>query len=199
MAVLSGAEGAFCAGFDLKVAAQGGDRVGHDPKGVGPMGPTRMLLQKPVIAAVEGHAVAGGLELALWCDLRVASESAVFGVFCRRWGVPLIDGGTVRLEVARIDVDTEAKMAFRVIDTGIGMTNEQMERVFQEFTQADTSATRKYGGTGLGLAICRRLCHMMQGEILVDSTLGEGTTFTVRLPTRVDVGTDVPPASAMNE
>ena len=96
VAVLHGEGGVFCAGADLQevggaagnVVATGGD---------GPMGPTRMLLGKPVIAAVEGHAVAGGLELALWCDLRVAADNAVFGVFCRRWGVPLIDGGTVRL------------------------------------------------------------------------------------------------------
>src|SRR3546814_15108070 len=72
--------------------------AGYDPDGPGPMGPTRMLLEKPVIAAVEGHAVAGGLELALWCDLRVTAESAVFGVYCRRWAVPLIDCGTVRLQ-----------------------------------------------------------------------------------------------------
>ncbi|MEH6497644.1 MAG: crotonase/enoyl-CoA hydratase family protein [Sneathiella sp.] len=97
VAILTGAEGTFCAGFDLKVAAKSGPDIGHDPNSEGPMGPTRMLLSKPVIAAVEGHAVAGGLELALWCDLRVASETAIFGVFCRRWGVPLIDGGTVRL------------------------------------------------------------------------------------------------------
>ena len=97
VAILTGAAGAFCAGFDLKVAAQGSGEVRHDPRGEGPMGPTRMLLSKPVIAAVEGHAVAGGLELALWCDLRVAAETAVFGVYCRRWGVPLVDGGTVRL------------------------------------------------------------------------------------------------------
>ncbi|WP_236627635.1 crotonase/enoyl-CoA hydratase family protein [Caulobacter sp. B11] len=96
VAILTGANGTFCAGFDLAVAAEGaGER--YDPDGEGPMGPTRRLLSKPVIAAVEGHAVAGGLELALWCDLRVAAQSAVFGVFCRRWGVPLIDGGTVRL------------------------------------------------------------------------------------------------------
>jgi enoyl-CoA hydratase len=97
VAVLTGAQGTFCAGFDLKVASQ--DRVvdGYQPEGQGPMGPSRMLLSKPTIAAVEGHAVAGGLELSLWCDLRVASETAVFGVFCRRWGVPLLDGGTVRL------------------------------------------------------------------------------------------------------
>ena len=95
VAVLSGTGGHFCAGFDLKsVADAAGD---YDPDGEGPMGPTRRLLSKPVIAAVEGYAVAGGLELALWCDLRIASETAVFGVFCRRWGVPLIDGGTVRL------------------------------------------------------------------------------------------------------
>jgi enoyl-CoA hydratase len=95
VAVLTGAAGHFCAGYDLKAfAAQG---VDYDPAGEGPMGPTRRLLSKPVLAAVEGYAVAGGLELALWCDLRVAAESATFGVFCRRWGVPLIDGGTVRL------------------------------------------------------------------------------------------------------
>jgi enoyl-CoA hydratase len=95
-AVLHGEGGVFCAGADLKVAnTDAGNRVA--PDGDGPMGPTRLRLTKPVIAAVAGHAVAGGLELALWCDLRVAEEGAVFGVFCRRWGVPLMDGGTVRL------------------------------------------------------------------------------------------------------
>ncbi len=93
VAILTGSAGYFCAGFDL--GAVGVSR--YDPDGPGPMGPTRMLLEKPVIAAIEGHAVAGGLELALWCDMRVAAENAVFGVYCRRWGVPLIDGGTVRL------------------------------------------------------------------------------------------------------
>lgn len=97
VAVLWGAGGNFCAGADLKAMALGENvnRVAED--GDGPMGPTRMKLSKPVIAAVSGYAVAGGLELALWCDLRVVEKSAVFGVFCRRWGVPLIDGGTVRL------------------------------------------------------------------------------------------------------
>ncbi len=96
VAVLTGEAGAFCAGADLKAVSTGrGNRVSES--GDGPMGPTRMLLAKPVIAAVEGHAVAGGLELALWCDLRVAARDAVFGVFCRRWGVPLVDGGTLRL------------------------------------------------------------------------------------------------------
>ena len=96
VAVLHGEGGVFCAGADLKaIGTEAGNRVA--PDGEGPMGPSRMRLSKPVIAAVAGHAVAGGLELALWCDLRVADESAVFGVFCRRWGVPLIDGGTVRL------------------------------------------------------------------------------------------------------
>ncbi|MFE5887411.1 crotonase/enoyl-CoA hydratase family protein [Streptomyces sp. NPDC056462] len=96
VAVLWGEGGTFCAGADLKALGSGrGNAVTED--GDGPMGPTRLRLSKPVIAAVAGHAVAGGLELALWCDLRVAEEDAVFGVFCRRWGVPLIDGGTVRL------------------------------------------------------------------------------------------------------
>jgi enoyl-CoA hydratase len=96
VAVLYGEGGTFCAGADLRAFARGeGNRIA--PDGDAPLGPSRMLLSKPIIAAVEGHAVAGGLELALLCDLRVADESAVFGVFCRRFGVPLIDGGTVRL------------------------------------------------------------------------------------------------------
>lgn len=95
-AVLTGVNGTFCAGADLKAVASGqGNRVAAE--GDGPLGCTRMLLGKPVIAAVEGYAVAGGLELALWCDLRVAARDAVFGVFCRRFGVPLVDGGTIRL------------------------------------------------------------------------------------------------------
>ncbi|MGB6317560.1 MAG: enoyl-CoA hydratase-related protein, partial [Litorimonas sp.] len=97
VAVLTGADGTFCAGADLQALSEGrGNVVGRDGD-YGPMGPTRLRLRKPVIAAVEGHAVAGGLELALWCDLRVASETAVFGVFCRRFGVPMIDGGSIRL------------------------------------------------------------------------------------------------------
>lgn len=96
VAILTGAGGTFCAGADLKAVSTGkGNKVRTE--GDGPMGPTRMVLSKPVIAAVEGHAVAGGLELAVWCDLRVAARDAVFGVYCRRWGVPLVDGGTIRL------------------------------------------------------------------------------------------------------
>jgi enoyl-CoA hydratase len=100
VAVLSGAGGSFCAGADLKAVAEGGERMNplhEDLDADAPMGPTRLSLSKPVIAAVSGAAVAGGFELALWCDLRVIDDSAVFGVYCRRWGVPLIDGGTVRL------------------------------------------------------------------------------------------------------
>jgi enoyl-CoA hydratase len=94
--VLFGDHGHFCAGADLKAIASGaGNRV--EPTGDGPMGPSRLLLSKPVIGAMAGYAVAGGLELALWCDLRVMEEDATLGVFCRRWGVPLIDGGTIRL------------------------------------------------------------------------------------------------------
>lgn len=95
--VLWGDNGTFCAGYDLKSVASGQGVGRYDPEGDGPMGPSRMLLSKPVIAAISGYAVAGGLELALWCDLRVMEEDAQVGVFCRRWGVPLIDGGTVRL------------------------------------------------------------------------------------------------------
>ena len=98
VAVLTGAGGTFCAGADLKAISTGtGNRIEEDVTRPGPLGCTRMLLSKPVVAAVEGHAVAGGLELALWCDLRVAAADATFGVYCRRWGVPLVDGGTIRL------------------------------------------------------------------------------------------------------
>jgi len=96
VAILTGSSNTFCAGADLKAVASGqGNSVRES--GRGPMGPTRMQLNKPVIAAIEGHAVAGGLELALWCDMRVAARNAILGVFCRRWGVPLVDGGTIRL------------------------------------------------------------------------------------------------------
>lgn len=97
VAILTGAAGTFCAGADLTSVSDEARRPQVDPDGAGPMGPSRMALSKPLIAAVSGHAVAGGLELALLADLRVVEEDAVFGVFCRRWGVPLIDGGTVRL------------------------------------------------------------------------------------------------------
>jgi enoyl-CoA hydratase/carnithine racemase len=123
VAILTGAGGAFCAGADLKaVATDSGNRVTRD--GAGPLGCTRMLLGKPVIAAVEGHAVAGGLELALWCDLRVAARDAVFGVYCRRFGVPLIDGGTVRLP--RL---IGMSHALDLILTGRGVTGEEAFRI----------------------------------------------------------------------
>ena len=103
VAVLQGEGGCFCAGADLKALSGGAEAIANgqanriDKNGDGPMGPTRMQLSKPVIAAIEGHAVAGGMELALWCDLRVMAEDAVMGIYCRRFGVPLVDGGTLRL------------------------------------------------------------------------------------------------------
>ena len=119
VAILTGANGTFCAGADLKaVATGGGNRTA--PEGDGPMGPSRMRLGKPVVAAVEGFAVAGGLELALWCDMRVAAEDAVFGVYCRRWGVPLVDGGTVRLP--RLVGESHA---MDLILTGRGVSGEE--------------------------------------------------------------------------
>jgi len=121
--ILTGAGGTFCAGADLKAVAAGrGNRV--EESGDGPMGPTRMVLGKPVLAAVEGHAVAGGLELALWCDLRIAARNAVFGVYCRRWGVPLIDGGTVRLP--RL---VGTSHAMDLILTGRGVSGEEALRM----------------------------------------------------------------------
>ena len=126
VAVLTGSNATFCAGADLKAMRQpDASRVTRvEPDGDGPVGPTRMLLGKPVIAAVEGHAVAGGLELAAWCDLRVAAGDAVFGVYCRRWGIPLMDGGTVRL--ARLIGHSHA---LDLILTGRGVSGEEALRM----------------------------------------------------------------------
>ena len=125
VAVLTGAGGTFCSGADLKaIATDRGNRVEDDVSIDGPMGPTRMLLSKPVIAAVEGFAVAGGLELAIWCDLRVAADDAVFGVYCRRWGVPLVDGGTIRLP--RLIGHSNA---LDLILTGRGVSGEEAQRM----------------------------------------------------------------------
>ncbi|HEX4564602.1 MAG TPA: crotonase/enoyl-CoA hydratase family protein [Solirubrobacteraceae bacterium] len=147
VAVLTGANGTFCAGADLK-AMRAGDparvtRLVSD--GDGPVGPTRMLLSKPVIAAVEGHAVAGGLELAAWCDLRVASEEAVFGVFCRRWGIPLMDGGTVRLP--RLIGQSHA---LDLILTGRGVSGEEALRM---------GLANRIVPSGEALAAATRLAH----------------------------------------
>lgn len=151
VAVLWGDGGNFCSGADLKAIGRGnGNRVA--PDGDGPMGPTRMLLSKPVIAAVAGYAVAGGLELAVWCDLRVAEKDATFGVYCRRWGVPLVDGGTVRLTrligLSRaldmiltgrgVGADEAAEMglANRVVETGRArVAAETLAHEISEFPQ----------------------------------------------------------------
>ncbi len=125
VAILTGANGTFCAGADLKAVGRGdGNKIDADMTADGPMGPTRMMLSKPVIAAVEGYCVAGGLELATWCDLRVAARDAVFGVFCRRWGVPLVDGGTVRLP--RLIGHSHA---LDMILTGRGVSGEEALRI----------------------------------------------------------------------
>jgi len=126
VAVLTGAGGRFCAGADLKAMQEpGAPRASRvEPDGDGPLGTTRMLLSKPVIAAIEGNAAAGGLELALWCDMRVAAEDAVFGVYCRRWGIPLMDGGTVRL--ARLVGHSHA---LDMILTGRGVRGDEARRM----------------------------------------------------------------------
>jgi len=151
VAILTGAAGTFCAGADLKaVAAGSGNRVRES--GRGPMGPTRMLLGKPVIAAVEGHAVAGGLELAVWCDLRVAARDAVFGVYCRRWGVPLIDGGTVRLP--RLIGHSHA---LDMILTGRGVSGDEARLM-----GLANRLTEPGGALAEALALAEQLCRFPQ-------------------------------------
>ncbi len=154
VAVLHGADGTFCAGADLKGITDGrGNRVDRDVSLDGPMGPTRMLLTKPVIAAVEGFAVAGGLELAVWCDLRVAAVDAVFGVYCRRWGVPLVDGGTVRLP--RLIGHSHA---LDLILTGRGVSGDEAVRMGLVNRSVPT-------GTALeaAVALAKELAQLPQG------------------------------------
>jgi len=155
--VLTGAGGTFCAGADLKAmlgAADGEQPVSAAdlPADEGPLGPTRMQLAKPVIAAVEGHAVAGGLELALWCDLRVAARDAVFGVFCRRWGVPLMDGGTVRLP--RLIGHSHA---LDMILTGRGVSGEEALRI-----GLVNRLTEPGGALGEALALAHDIARLPQ-------------------------------------
>ncbi len=152
VAVLTGAGGTFCAGADLKAMSEPGlARVSRvEPDGDGPVGPTRMLLGKPVIAAVEGHAVAGGLELAAWCDLRVAAVDAVFGVYCRRWGIPLMDGGTFRL--TRLLGHSHA---LDLILTGRGVSGEEALRMGLA-NRIVAKGTALEHATGLAHEIARR-------------------------------------------
>ena len=157
--VLYGDHGVFCAGADLKAVAVGrGNRV--DPDGDGPMGPSRMLLGKPVIAAIAGHAVAGGLELALWCDLRVMEEDAILGVFCRRWGVPLIDGGTIRLpRLIGLSRALDLILTGRPVDATEALSIGLVNRVVSK-------GTAREAAEGLGRQLARFPQVCMRGDRL---------------------------------
>jgi enoyl-CoA hydratase len=177
--VLFGEAGTFCAGADLKAVSEG--RLNPlSPEGIGPMGPSRMLLDKPVVAAISGHAVAGGLELALWCDLRVAEEDAVLGVFCRRWGVPLIDGGTVRLPrligLSRaMDLILTGRPVSAQEALGMGLVNrvvprggareaaEQLARQIAAFPQECLKADRRSAYAQADLTLPEALLQEFQG------------------------------------
>ncbi|WNG55050.1 crotonase/enoyl-CoA hydratase family protein [Archangium gephyra] len=181
--VLFGEGGTFCAGADLKAVAEG--RLPHlAPEGDGPMGPSRMVLSKPVIAAISGHAVAGGLELALWCDLRVAEEDAVLGVFCRRWGVPLIDGGTVRLpRLIGLSRAMDLILTGRPVPAqealGMGLVNrvvprggareaaEQLARELAAFPQACMNADRRSAYEQAGLPMEQALLQEFQRGVRI--------------------------------
>jgi enoyl-CoA hydratase len=177
VAVLWGEGGTFCAGADLgQVAGATGNAPAAREGGDGPLGPTRLALGKPVIAAVAGHAVAGGLELALWCDLRVAERSAVFGVFCRRWGVPLMDGGTVRLPrivglgraldmiLTGRPVGAEEALAFGLADRVVadGASRAEAERLAAQvaaFPPLCMRSDRRSAYDGFGLTLEEALRH----------------------------------------
>jgi enoyl-CoA hydratase len=186
VAVLWGAGGVFCAGADLK--ARGTERgLRIEPDGDGPMGPSRIAFTKPTIAAVEGHAVAGGLELALMCDLRVASETAVFGVFCRRWGVPLIDGGTVRLPrliglsraldmiLTGRPVDAREALDFglanRVVSAGRAREEaEALARTIADFPPHCVRSDRRSASESLGLPLSAALAQEFAlGKTTIDT------------------------------
>lgn len=189
--VLSGADGTFCAGADLKAMADGEpNRV--EPDGDGPMGPTRMQLDKPVVAAIAGDAVAGGLELALWCDLRVVESDAEFGVLCRRWGIPLIDGGTVRLPrliglshaldlvlTGRTVGAEEAKemgLANRVVDPGEARAEaEQLAERLAGFPQTCLRNDRKSAYEQFGLTLDEALANEFEyGQTSLEADAMEG-------------------------
>lgn len=185
VAVLWGAGGTFCAGADLKALAEGRpNRV--EPGGNGPMGPSRLVLSKPVIAAISGHAVAGGLELAAWCDLRVAEEDAVLGVFCRRFGVPLIDGGTARLPrivglgraldliLTGRPVGAEEALRIGLVDRVVapGSAREQAEALAREiagFPQACLRSDRASVYEGLDLPLEQAMARELErGRTVLD-------------------------------
>ena len=198
VAVLTGAGGTFCAGADLKGVSEGrGNRVLDDMSADGPMGPSRMAFTKPVIAAVEGFAVAGGLELAVLCDLRVAATDAVFGVYCRRWGVPLIDGGTVRLPrlighshaldlilTGRGVSGDEARMmglANRLVEPGTALTSavdlaKQVAAFPQACTRSDRRSSYEQWDLTLGDALANETRLGMQ-VIASGETLDGATRF----------------------
>jgi len=181
--VFFGEGGTFCAGADLKAVAEG--RLPRlEPEGDAPMGPSRMVLSKPVIAAISGHAVAGGLELALWCDLRVVEEDAVLGVFCRRWGVPLIDGGTVRLPrligLSRaLDLILTGRPVSAQEALGMGLVNrvvprgnareaaEQLARELAAFPQVCMNADRRSAYAQAALPLEEALLQEFQGGVQV--------------------------------
>jgi enoyl-CoA hydratase len=181
--VFFGEGGTFCAGADLKAVSEG--RLPHlAPDGDGPMGPSRLMLSKPVIAAISGYAVAGGLELALWCDLRVAEEDSVLGVFCRRWGVPLIDGGTVRLPrligLSRaLDLILTGRPVPAQEALGMGLVNrvvprgqaraaaEALARELAAFPQACMNADRRSAYEQASLPLEAALVQEFQGGIRV--------------------------------
>lgn len=180
VAVLHGDHGVFCAGADLKAMATGtGNRVERD--GDGPMGPSRMLLSKPVIASIEGHAVAGGLELALWCDLRVAADDAILGVFCRRWGVPLIDGGTIRLpRLIGLSRALDLILTGRAVDAQEALAFGLVNRVVPK---------------GTALAAAQQLAHQLaalpQGAMLADrksAYLQDGMSLEAALLQELELG-----------
>ncbi|RKH04242.1 crotonase/enoyl-CoA hydratase family protein [Corallococcus sp. CA053C] len=184
--VLFGDAGTFCAGADLKAVSEG-RLLRLEPDGDGPMGPSRLMLSKPVVAGIAGHAVAGGLELALWCDLRVAEEDAVLGVFCRRWGVPLIDGGTVRLPrligLSRaLDLILTGRPVSAAEALGMGLVNrvvpkgearqaaEALAHQLAAFPQACMNADRRSAYTQAHLGLEDALRHEFQEGVKVVQT-----------------------------
>jgi enoyl-CoA hydratase len=176
VAILHGAHGTFCAGADLKAASDPSTTNRVNPEGSGPMGPSRILLTKPVIAAISGYAVAGGLELALWCDLRIVERSAILGVFCRRFGVPLIDGGTIRLprliglsraldliltgRPIAADEALSFGLANRVVDDGMALQAAlELARQLAEFPQLCMRNDRQSAYEQFGLSLDEALAH----------------------------------------